>query len=70
MAGMVALRRGRPGGTVENVSESGFKRPDGTRRFFFAFPGTEVPGYFHSFPRNDPRPIFAEVSFSVGAISS
>ena len=27
----------------------------GTRRFHFEFPGTKVPGYFHSFLRNEPK---------------
>ncbi len=43
-----------------------FKRPAGTHRCRVGFPGTKVPGYFHSFLRNDPKPTLAEVSSCPG----
>jgi len=36
-------------------NSNAFKRPYGTRRFLYDVPGTEVPGYFHSFLRKDPN---------------
>jgi hypothetical protein len=39
--------------TLAGCVKKAFKRPYGTHRIMFGFPGTEVPGYFHSFLRND-----------------
>ncbi len=53
-------------GTVENASVKSSSVPRGTHFRANTCPGTKVPGYVHSFLRNDGKPTFAEVSFRAG----
>jgi len=56
------LRLNYPFGIKGSFAEVSY----GTRRFFFEFPGTEVPGYFHSFLRNDPKCDFCRGLLTTG----